>query len=147
MTTNPIAQKMEQMVAAYFEACNKVDARAIASCFAPGAVHYFPHAAPIRGGTNIGEMIVQIIRNSGGEYFIDRMFTNVEHHAAAVEWSKTFNEKDRIVRGFEFYEFDPDTLLIREIRGYFAAPFNAKQARNELVGFDYTGRGYKSLSL
>ena len=77
MTTNPIAQKMEQMVAAYFEACNKVDARAIASCFAPGIVHYFPHAAPIRGGDSIGEMIVQIIRNVGGQYFIDRMLSAI----------------------------------------------------------------------
>ena len=147
MATNPIAQKMEKMVAAYFEACRKVDAKAIAACFAPGAIHYFPHAAPVHGGDKIGDMIVKIIRSRGGEYFVDRIFTNVEHHAVAVEWSRTFNEKDRIVRGFEFYEFDPDTFLIREIRGYFAAPFNAEQPRNELVGFDYAGRGYKTLSL
>lgn len=147
MTTNPIAQKMEQMVTAYFEACRKMDAKAISACFTPGAVHYFPHAAPMHGSDRIAEMIVQILGSRGGEYFIDRMFTNVNHHAAAVEWSRTFNKKDRVVRGFEFYEFDRDTLLIREIRGYFAAPFNAEQARNELVGFDYAGRGYKSLSL
>jgi hypothetical protein len=88
MATNPIAQKMEQMVAAYFEACGKVDAKAIAACFAPSAVHYFPHADPVHGGNRIGEMIVQIIRIGGGEYFVDRIFTNVKHHAAAVEWSK-----------------------------------------------------------
>jgi methyltransferase len=146
MATNPIAQKMEEMVTAYFEACNKVDAKAIAACFATGAVHYFPLVPPVHGGERIGELIVQLLRSRGGEYFIDRMFTNVEQHAAAVEWSRTFAEKNRIVRGYEFYEFDPDTLLIREIRGYFAAPFNAEQARSELVDFDYAGRGYKTLS-
>jgi len=83
----------------------------------------------------------------GGEYFIDKMFTNVEHHSAAVEWSRTFNEKDRILREYEFYKFDPDALLIREIRGYYAAPLNAEQARHELVGFDYAGRGYKTLTV
>jgi methyltransferase len=138
---------MEQIIVAYFEACRKVDAKAIAACFAPGAVHYFPHIAPVYGGDGIGELIVQLIRSRGGEFFIDRVFTNVAHHSAAVEWSRTFNEKDRIVRGYEFYEFDPDTLLIREIRGYYAAPFDAEQARNELVGFDYAGRGYKTLSV
>jgi methyltransferase len=147
MATNPIAQQMEQMVATYFDACRKLDAKAIAACFTPGAVHYFPHAPPAYGGEEIAELIVQLIRDMGGEYFIDKMFTSVEQHAAAVEWSRTFNEKNRIVRGYEFYEFDPETLLIREIRGYFAAPVNAGQARNELVGFDYTGRGYKTLSM
>jgi hypothetical protein len=145
MAENPIAQKMERMVAAYFEACRKLDANAIAACFASGAVHYLPHAPPVHGGDGIGRAIVQMLQSNGGEFFIDKMFTNVEQHAAAVEWSRTFNEKSRIVRGYEFCEFDPDTLLIREIRGYYAAPFNAEQARNELVGFDYAGRGYKTL--
>ena len=147
MATNPITRKMEQMVAAYFEACRKIDSKAIAACFAPGAVHYFPHVPPVHGGEGIGELIVQLIRGGGGEFFIDRILTNVEQHAAAVEWSRTFNEKDRILREYEFYEFDPDALLIREIRGYYAAPLNAEQARHELVGFDYAGRGYKTLTV
>ena len=134
------------MITTYFDACKKLDVKAIAACFAPGAVHYLPHVPPVHGGDQIGELIVQLIRGQGGEYFIDRMFTSVEQHAAAVEWSKTFNEKDRIVRGYEFYEFDPETLLISEIRGYFAAPVDAGQVRNELLGFDYAGRGYKTLS-
>jgi SnoaL-like domain len=147
MAINPIAEKMEQIVAAYFDACNTADTKAIAACFAPGAVHYFPHAAPVSGGDRIGEMVVQTILTKGGKYFIDRMLAIAEQHAAVVEWSRTFDEKDRIVRGLEFYEFDPDTCLIREIRGYFAAPFNTEEARNELIGFDYTGREYKTLSL
>ncbi len=145
MAENPVAQKMERMVAAYFEACRNLDANAIAACFASGGVHYFPHIPPVHGGDKIGGLIVQLLRSNGGEFFIDKMFTNVEQHAAAVEWSRTFSEKSRIVRGYEFYEFEPNTLLIREIRGYYAAPFDAEQARNELVGFDYAGRGYRTL--
>jgi methyltransferase len=145
MLENPIAQKLEQMVAAYFDGCRKLDVNAIASCFASGAVHYFPHSPPVHGGERIGGLIVELLETSGGEFFIDKMFTNVEQHAAAVEWSRTYNDKSRIVRGYEFYEFDPDTLLIREIRGYYAAPLAVEQARNELVGFDYAGRGYKTL--
>jgi len=64
----------------------------------------------------------------GGEYFIDKSFTNVEQFAAAVEWSRTFHQGDRILRGYEFYEFDPASILIREIRGYFAAAPNPDNA-------------------
>ena len=102
MSTNPIAQMMEQMVGAYFEACRKQDASAIAACFAPGGVHYFPHRPPFRGGSAIGTFIVEDLRNRGGEYFIDRIFTNVEQRAAAVEWSRTCHQSDRILRGYSF---------------------------------------------
>ena len=71
---------------------------------------------------------------------------NSEQHAAAVEWSRTFHQPDRILRGYEFYEFEPATALIREIRGYYAAAPNADNARNEIIGFDYKGRGYTILS-
>jgi len=146
MSTNPIAQKMEQTVGAYFEACRKQDASAIAACFAPGGVHYFPHRPPFRGGSAIGTFIVEDLRNRGGEYFIDRIFTNVEQCAAAVEWSRTYHQSDRILRGYEFYEFDPASMLIREIRIYFTAAPDPNKARNEIVDFDYAGRGYKTLS-
>jgi hypothetical protein len=146
MTTIPVAQKMEQMVDAYFQACRKQDANAIGACFAPAAAHYFPHRPPLLGGAAIGAFIVEDLRNRGGEYFIDRIFTNVDQCAAAVEWSRTFHQSDRILRGYEFYEFDPASILIREIRGYYAAAPNPDKARQEIVEFDYAGRGYKTLS-
>lgn len=68
-----------------------------------------------------------------------------EQCAAAVEWSRTFPESDRILRGYEFYEFDTASILIREVRGYFPAGPNPEKARHELVGFDYAARGYKTL--
>jgi hypothetical protein len=85
MSANPVAQKMAQMVGAYFEACRKLDANAIAACFAPGGVHYFPHRAPLLEGAGIGAAIVEDLRNRGGQYFVDKIFSDVEQCAAAVE--------------------------------------------------------------
>jgi hypothetical protein len=147
MSTGPVAKnKMEQMVRAYFEACRKLDPNAISGCFAPGGVHYFPHLPPLRDGSAIGAAIVEDLRNRGGQYFIDKIFTNVEHCAAAVEWSRTFRQPDRILRGYEFYEFDPASTLIREIRGYYAAAPASDKTRHEILGFDYEGRGYTTPS-
>src|SRR3974390_3486105 len=121
MSVNPSGQKMEQVVGAYFEACRLQDVNAIADCFAPGAVHYLPHLAPISGGDGIGNAIVGDLRSRGGQYFIDRIFTNEDRSVAAVEWSRTFQQSDRILRGFEICEFDRVSILIREIRGYSPA--------------------------
>jgi methyltransferase len=144
MRTNPIARKIEQMIAAYFEACKMQDAKAISECFAPEAAHYLPHLPALYGGTTIGNALVSDLRNRGGSYFIDKILTDVEQCAAGVEWSRTFQQDDRILRGFEFCAFDPASMLIREIRGYYAAPPHQAIARHELVSFDYASRGYSS---
>ena len=146
MASKEIAQEIEKTVGAYFEACRMQDADAISACFTPGAVHYLPHLAPLHGGVTIGNAIVNDLRNRGGRYFIDRIFTDVEQCAAAVEWSRTFHQGDRILRGFELCEFDPASILIREIRGYYAAAPQQEFARHELVRFDYAGRRYKTVS-
>jgi SnoaL-like domain len=142
VSMDPIAQKMKLMVGAYFEACAKLDPHAIAACFTPGAVHYLPHLAPLHGGATIGNALVGDLRGRGGRYFIDRVITNVEQCSAAVEWTRTFHQGDRVLRGLECCEFDPASILIREIRGYYAAAPNPGIARHELLGFDYPGRGY-----
>jgi len=142
MSANPIAQRMEQTIGAYFEACKAQDANAISACFAPGAVHYLPHLPPLHGGQAIGNAIVTDLRNRGGMYVIDKIFTDVVQCTAAVEWSRTFEQKDRILRGFESCSFDPESMLLREIRGYYASAPHQDNARHELVGFDYADRGY-----
>lgn len=38
--------------------------------------------------------------------------------------------------------FDPDTLLISEIRAYYASPVDPTITGLELDGFDHAGRGY-----
>ena len=40
------------------------------------------------------------------------------------------------------FVFDPRTFRIREVRPYYAAPFRPDIARQELLDFDYAGRGY-----
>lgn len=109
-------------------------------------MHYFPHRPPLLDGAAIGAAIALDLRNRGGQFFIDKIFSDVEQWAAAVEWSRIFHQSDRILRGYELYEFDPASKLIREIRGYYAAAPNADKARREIVGFDYEDRGYKTLS-
>jgi hypothetical protein len=146
MSTSPVAQKMEQLVRDYFEGCERQDPRAIAACFAPGAVHYLPHLSPLPGGEAIAAAIIADLCNRGGQYFIDRIFSDVEQCVAAVEWSRTFHQPDRVLRGFEVCEFEPASMLLREIRGYYAAAPSPEKARHEIVGFDYPGRGYKALS-
>ena len=47
-----------------------------------------------------------------------------------------------VLRGDEWYEFDPSTGLISEIRAYYASPQARDLQRLELEGFDYAGRGY-----
>jgi len=87
------------MVGAYSEACRMQDANAISEWFAPRAVHYLPHVPALHGGVAIGTAIVNDLRNRGGRYFIDKILTHVEQCAAGVEWSTTFQQDDRILRG------------------------------------------------
>ena len=55
--------------------------------------------------------------------------------------SRTLQQSNTILRGFEFCAFDSVSMLIREIRGYYAAAPHQDVARHELVGFDYAGTG------
>jgi uncharacterized protein (TIGR02246 family) len=142
MTQHSIADQMEQVVRDYFRACNIPDAKGVAACFCPDAVHYFPGRARWNGAEAIGNGIEQLIQGQGGYFTVDQVLTDVARHAAAVEWSRFVREPDKISRGLEFYTFDPATLRIREIRGYYAAEFSPNVARRELADFDYAGRGY-----
>jgi hypothetical protein len=47
-----------------------------------------------------------------------------------------------VLRGDEWYVFEPGTWLIREIRAYYASPQAPDTARLELQGFPYAERGY-----
>jgi hypothetical protein len=47
-----------------------------------------------------------------------------------------------VLRGDEWYRFDPDSGLISEIRAYYASPQAAGLDRLELGGFPYAERGY-----
>jgi methyltransferase len=142
MAQHSIADKMGQVVRAYFKACYVPDAKDVAACFCPDAVHYFPGRPKWDGAEAIGSGIEKRIRGGGGYFTVDEVLTDVARHAVALEWSRFVKDPDQIFRGLEFYKFDPATLLIREIRGYYAADFSPNVARRELADFDYAGRGY-----
>ena len=57
-------------------------------------------------------------------------------------YSRTYVTERGMLRGAEWYDFDPHSGRIAEIRAYYAAPADKAVRINELVDFDYAGRGY-----
>ena len=144
------SQRMEQVIRTYFQACNEADAAAIAACFCPEAVHYFPsgphqaHAPLLKwsGAATIGSTLAKIGREQGVCWTVDQLLIDVDRCAATLEWTRFDRQHARIVRGVDWFVFEPQTLGIQEIRSYTAAPVHSDLARQELQDFDYAGRGY-----
>ncbi|WP_218156454.1 nuclear transport factor 2 family protein [Halogeometricum rufum] len=129
----------------YFEACNAGDVEAVASYFTDDAVHYFPpgmYRGPFEGGRTIGERWSEAVETIGSVWTVDSVLTDPENAKAVMEWTHFKTKEGTVLRGDEWYEFDPETGLIREIRAYYAAPQSPDLDRHELGGFDYEGRGY-----
>jgi ketosteroid isomerase-like protein len=59
MAEHSLAEHMEQVVRNYFRACKNADAKGVAACFCPDAVHYFPGRARLVGAEAIGWAIVR----------------------------------------------------------------------------------------
>ena len=59
---------------------------------------------------------------------------------AVMEW--TVRRTGALARGAGWYEFDPGTGLMTEIRAYLASPPAAGASRLEFEGFPYAERGY-----
>jgi hypothetical protein len=136
------AQQMEQAIHGYFAACNTGDAEAVAVFFTPDAVHYFPpgYGGPARGGLAIGEVIARFVQATGSCWSTDQIICDPGSNRTAIEW--TARRREALVRGTEWYEFDPETGLISEIRAYLASPPTPGASRVELEGFPYSERGY-----
>ena len=139
------AAQMESLIRTYFDACNAADADKIAACFVPDGVHYFPpgmYQGPFVGAQTIAERWVGAVEKLGSYWTIDSIVIDPAGARAVIEWShfKTFSGV--LLRGDEWYAFDEDTGLIKEIRAYYASPQAADLDRLELGGFDYARRGY-----
>jgi methyltransferase len=138
------AQRMEQVIRAYIQACNDADAEAIAACFCPDAVHYFP--PPLlkwSGAATIGSNFATRVREHGISYTVDQFLIDVDRHAVALEWTMFMQKPAALVRrGLEWYAFESQTWRIQEIRGYTAAPLDSGLNRQEFLDFDYSARGY-----
>jgi SnoaL-like domain len=136
------AGRMEEAIHGYIAACNTGKAEAIAAFFAPGAVHYFPsgYGGPFRGPQAIGEVFARLVQASASSWSIDQILFDPGGNQAVAEW--TVRRTGLTLRGAEWYEFDPATGLITEIRAYLASPPASGASRLELEGFPYADRGY-----
>lgn len=136
---------MDELIRRYFDGCNEADFDKMAGCFVPEAVHYFPpgmYEGPFRGARKIAEKWCSAVENLGSYWTIDKLLIEPASGQAVMEWTHFKTRKNVMLRGVEWYEFDPATGLISEIRAYYASPQADGIARLELEGFDYQGRRY-----
>jgi methyltransferase len=136
------AQRMEQAIRRYYAACNTGDVDAVAAFFTPDAVHYVPpgYGGSPRGGRAIGEVIARLVQATASCWSIDQVVCDPGTNRAVIEW--TVRRSGALARGAEWYDFEPGTGLITEIRAYLASPPAAGSSRLELEGFPYAERGY-----
>ena len=139
------ARRMEEVIRGYFDACNSGDADAVTRYFAPGAVHYFPpdmYDGPFRGGETIGAKWSWAVQTLGSHWTVDEIICDPDTDRAVIEWTHEKTKAGVVLRGDEWYHFDPGTGLITEIRAYYASPQAAGLDRLELAGYPYAERGY-----
>lgn len=138
-----VAQRMEQVVRTYIQECNNADAKMIAACFRPDAVHYFPPGrAKWLGAATIGGNFAKVVQEHGFHWSVDQLLSDVDRHAVTMEWTRINRQRDRLVRGVDWFVFEPQTFSIQEIRCYYAAPLHSDMQIQELMDFDYAARGY-----
>lgn len=139
------AASMESSIRRYFDACNAADPKAIASFFTSDAVHYFPpgmYEGPFIGAATIARRWVEAVAKLGSIWTVDNVIADPVAAIAVIEWSHFKTKPGSLLRGDEWYRFDPATGLISEIRAYYASPQTPELDMLELGGFDYEERGY-----
>jgi len=81
---------MEEVIRGYFDACNTGDADAVATFFAPGAVHYFPpdmYEGPFRGGDTIGAKWSWAVKTLGSRWTVDEIICDPDSDRAVIAWT------------------------------------------------------------
>jgi ketosteroid isomerase-like protein len=140
-----LATDYEALIRTYFDGCNEADVEKMAACFTEDAVHYFPpsmYGGAWHGGRLIAERWAHFVATKGSAWTIDRLVVAPDSHQAVIEWTHYKTREGTILRGDEWYVFDEETGLIKEIRAYYAAAQHPGVTVTELEGFDYAGRGY-----
>jgi methyltransferase len=136
---------MSTLIRRYFDGCNRADVPLMTSCFIPDAVHYFPpgmYGGPFVGAQVIAERWVAAVETFGSTWTVDQILADAATGRAVIEWTHFKTALGEVLRGDEWYVFDRETGLIREIRAYYASPQDSSLRVLELGGFDYAGRGY-----
>ena len=135
----------EALIRTYFDGCNEADVKKMAECFTADAVHYFPpsmYGGAWHGNQLIAERWAHFVATKGSAWTIDRLIVAPDSHEAVIEWTHYKTLEGTILRGDEWYIFDEETGLIKEIRAYYAASQHTSVTVTELEGFDYAARGY-----
>ena len=133
----------DALIRRYFDACNAADYQALVDCFTPDAVHYFPAGlpeVPWRGADTIAKKWIWCVETLGSQWTIERILISHDKPEAMIEWTHWKNKSRTALRGAEWYIFEDGK--ISEIRAYYASPADKAVAINQLVDFDYDGRGY-----
>lgn len=140
---------IRELITRYFAGCNAADVDGMVACFVPDAVHYFPpsmYGGAWRGARLIAERWAGFVATLGSAWAIESMVCEPESDQAVIEWTHYKTAQGTVLRGDEWYRFDPDAGLIAEIRAYYASPQDPSRTRLELEGFDYAARGYSLVS-
>ena len=136
---------MDMLIRRYFDGCNEADVEKMVSCFTFDAVHYFPpgmYEGPFRSAQTIAEKWRIAVQTLGSYWTVDRLVIEPHSWQAVMEWTHFKTKKNQILRGIEWYELDPASGLIKEIRAYYASPQAPEYQTLELGGFDYADRNY-----
>jgi uncharacterized protein (TIGR02246 family) len=88
-----LAQRMEQVIRTYIQACNDGDAEAIAACFCPDAVQYGPSIPKWSGAVTIGANFAKMVQEVGRSWTVDQLLVDTDRCGAALEWT-AFNRED-----------------------------------------------------
>jgi hypothetical protein len=139
------AKHMENLVRSYMKACSDSDADAIAACLTPDCIHYFPpdmYDGPFRGARTIANKWVEAVEKLGSYWTVDNLVVSPETNQAVAEWSHFKTKLGITLRGAEWYVFDDESGLIKDIRAYYASPQAEGLNKLELGSFDYEGNGY-----
>lgn len=141
MSNPEFSRRMEQAIRSYIAACNRADSSAIAAHFTANAAHYFPNWARWAGNTAIGDGFAKLVSQTSQRWTVDRIVTDTDRQAAVLEWTLVNPKRKRVIRGVDWFEFDPITGRFNEVRCYYAG-LHPDRERQELVDFDYGSRGY-----
>src|SRR5208283_4599460 len=104
------------------------------------------YGGPFLGGHTIGERWAAAVQQLGSVWTVDQVITDPTSGRAVIEWTHFKTAQGVVLRGDEWYVFDLDSGLIREIRAYYASPQDSSLLALELQGFPYQERGYPLVS-
>jgi hypothetical protein len=60
---------------------------------------------------------------------VDQLVIDVDRCAATLQWTRFDRQHARILRGVDWFVFEPQTFRIQEVRLYTAAPIHPDMAR------------------